>query len=136
MGLNGALACSDEAEPTRQQLIGRRAATQAALRERLDRAKATGDLPATADPATLAAFVMTVAQGMAVQAKAGADRNALNAIVNRVLATWLYRRAKIKIEAPSAVEPEIGPRFVALSQSRKSPWNIGSSAVPASRSPR
>ncbi len=36
----------------------------------------------------LAAFVMTVTQGMAVQAKAGAPRQMLEAIIEHVLATW------------------------------------------------
>ena len=80
LGMNGALACSDDAEPIRRELIRRRAATQQALRRRLERAQKEGDLPASTDCATLAAYVMTVSQGMAVQAKAGASRGALEAI--------------------------------------------------------
>ena len=41
-GINGALAVSDEAEPVRQALIDFRAAGQARLRERFERAKAEG----------------------------------------------------------------------------------------------
>ncbi|HMN59325.1 MAG TPA: hypothetical protein PJ988_03110, partial [Anaerolinea sp.] len=69
-------ACSDDGEPIRRELIRRRAATQLALRKRLERAQREGDLPASADGATLAFFVMTVSQGMAVQAKTGASMKA------------------------------------------------------------
>lgn len=88
LGVNGALACSDEAEPIRKELVGRRGATEAALRKRLDRARQEGDLPADADCAMLASFVSTVNQGLAVQAKAGASKKILQAIVQHVLQTW------------------------------------------------
>ncbi|WP_454726827.1 MULTISPECIES: TetR/AcrR family transcriptional regulator [Cupriavidus] len=88
LGINGALACSDDGEPIRRELIRRRAATQLALRKRLERAQREGDLPASADGAALAFFVMTVSQGMAVQAKAGASRKALEGMVEYVLDTW------------------------------------------------
>ena len=42
--------------------------------QRLERAKAEGDLPADADCADLARLVMTITQGMAVQAAGGATR--------------------------------------------------------------
>ncbi len=88
LGINGALACSDDAEPIRRELIRRRAATQLALRRRLDRAQREGDLPPSADSASLASFVMAVSQGMAVQAKAGASRKTLEGLVAHVLDTW------------------------------------------------
>lgn len=88
LGINGALACSDDAEPIRRELIRRRSATQQALNDRLERARREGDLPPSADSTTLAAFVMTLSQGMAVQAKAGASRQMLDALVEHALATW------------------------------------------------
>lgn len=88
LGVNGALACSDDAEPIRQELIRRRSVTEAALRRRLERARKEADLPASADCAMLASLVMTVAQGMAVQAKAGATRKTLDNMIEHVLATW------------------------------------------------
>ncbi len=88
LGLNGALACSDEGEPIRKELIRRRNATEAALRARLERAKQEGDLPRSADCGMLAGYVMAVNQGLAVQAKAGAPKTKLVAIVQHVLATW------------------------------------------------
>ena len=88
MAINGALAGSDEAEPVRQALIDYRAAAQAQLRERFERAKAEGDLPETAKPDALAAFVMAVTHGMAVQAKAGFSRDMLEAVAEQALSTW------------------------------------------------
>ncbi len=88
LGLNGALACSDEGEPIRQELISRRNAGEAALRARLDRAQQEGDLPASANCATLASYMTTINHGLAVQAKAGASKATLNAIVQHVLAAW------------------------------------------------
>ncbi len=88
LGITGAMACSDDGEPIRREIVRRRAASQSALRRRLERAQREGDLPPSADAATLAAFVMTVAQGMAVQAKAGASRKTLDAMARHVLATW------------------------------------------------
>jgi hypothetical protein len=52
----------------RQALIDFRAAVQARLRERFERAKAEGDLPKTAKADALAAFLMAVTHGIAVQA--------------------------------------------------------------------
>jgi AcrR family transcriptional regulator len=88
LGINGALAASDDAEPVRQALVEFRVAGQERLRERFERAKAEGDLPKTAKPDALAAFVMTVAQGIAVQAKAGVSRDMLKAVAEQALSTW------------------------------------------------
>ncbi|MDI4233106.1 TetR/AcrR family transcriptional regulator [Bradyrhizobium sp. Arg237L] len=88
LGINGALAGSDEAEPVRQALIDFRAAGQAQLRERFERAKAEGDLPKTAKSDALAAFVLAVTHGMAVQAKAGFSRDMLEAVAEQALSTW------------------------------------------------
>jgi AcrR family transcriptional regulator len=88
LGTSGALACSEEAEPIRQELIGRRIAGEAALCRRLEQAKLDGDLPPSADPTNLARYVMTFAQGMAVQAASGADREALYQLCDTVLLAW------------------------------------------------
>ncbi|MDB5405763.1 MAG: transcriptional regulator, TetR family [Rhodospirillales bacterium] len=91
LGMNGALACSMEAEPIRQELIGRRTAGEAALRRRLEQAKAEGDLPAASDPAALARYVMTLSQGMAIQAASGAGREALHQVIATALTAWPSR---------------------------------------------
>lgn len=88
LGINGVLAGSDDAEPVRQALIDARAAGEALLRERFERAKAEGDLPETARPDVLAAFVMAILHGMAVQAKAGFSHGMLEAVAEQALSTW------------------------------------------------
>ena len=88
LGTSAALACSETAEPIRQELIARRQAAEDRLRGRLERARDEGDLPADADPADLARYVMTVARGMAVQAASGADRASLYRIVATAMRAW------------------------------------------------
>ncbi len=88
LGISGVLAGSDDAEPVRQALIEARAAGEAQLRQRFERAQAEGDLAKTANPAVLAAFVMAVLHGMAVQAKAGFSRETLEAVIEQALSTW------------------------------------------------
>ena len=87
LGINGAVAASDDAEPVRQVLIDARAAGEAQIRERFERAKAEGDLPDTAKPDVLAAFLMAILHGMAVQAKSGFSREMLEAVAEQALAT-------------------------------------------------
>jgi AcrR family transcriptional regulator len=88
LGINGSLAGSDASEPVRKALIDARADGEAQLRERFERAKADGDLPKTAKSDALAAFVMAVSHGMAVQAKAGFSRDILEAVAEQALSTW------------------------------------------------
>jgi AcrR family transcriptional regulator len=88
LGINGVLAGSDEAEPVRQALIEARAAGEAQLRERFERAKAEGDLPEGTRPEALAAFLLAVLHGMAVQAKAGFSRETLQGVAEQALASW------------------------------------------------
>lgn len=88
LGVHGALVGSDDSEPIRLALINARAEGEALLRKRFERAKQEGDLPQTANCAALAAFVLTVLHGMAVQAKAGFSRDTLETIVEQALSTW------------------------------------------------
>ncbi|MBS7699867.1 MULTISPECIES: TetR/AcrR family transcriptional regulator [unclassified Chelatococcus] len=88
LGINGVLAGSDEAEPVRQALIEARAAAEIQIRERFERAKTEGDLAATAKSDALAAFLMAVLHGMAVQAKAGFSRDMLEAVAEQALSSW------------------------------------------------
>lgn len=63
-----------------QDLANRRERIEIALRDRFQRAADEGDLSATANPAALARYVMSVLTGMGVQAAAGADRGELEDI--------------------------------------------------------
>jgi AcrR family transcriptional regulator len=82
------LSCGEEADPIRCELNARRAATEAALRDRLERAKQEGDLPPDACPADLARYLATVAQGMSVQAAGGASPDDLRRIAEVALRAW------------------------------------------------
>jgi AcrR family transcriptional regulator len=86
--VNGALACGAKADRVRRQLAAHRDALERDLRRRLDRARATGDLPASARPADLARYVMTVMRGLAVQAAGGATRVELERVVRTALLAW------------------------------------------------
>lgn len=68
-------ACGPDAEPARQHAIACRKAGETALRRRLERARDEGDL--ACDPADVARFVMTVTDGIAVQAAGGTTREEL-----------------------------------------------------------
>ncbi len=88
LGVNGVMAGSDDAEPVRQALIDFRAQGETLLRERFERARKEGDLPPDAKPDALAAFVMAVTHGMAVQAKAGFSRAMLEAVAEQALSAF------------------------------------------------
>ncbi|MCT4703199.1 TetR/AcrR family transcriptional regulator [Enterobacteriaceae bacterium H20N1] len=88
LGINGALACSTDAEPIREMLIRCRAQGEAALRQRLEQYQKDGDLPESADCAALAAYLVTVNYGISVQAKAGVSQPQLLAVVEQALAGW------------------------------------------------
>lgn len=86
--VQGALACGEEAEPVRRELIARRMAGEVAVRQRFERALAEGDLPADADAADLARYVLTVIRGMAVQAAGGVSREELRRVAELALRAW------------------------------------------------
>lgn len=86
--VQGALSCGDAAADIKTELAQRRAATEAAIRARLERAHAEGDLPSHTSPADLARFIATLLQGLAVQAAGGAPRAELEAVVDLALAAW------------------------------------------------
>jgi len=81
----GALVCGDEAEPVRRELALLRKANEAAIRERLQRAKKQGDLPPRSNPADLARYLTTVMQGMSVLANGGATRSELRRVADTAL---------------------------------------------------
>ena len=86
--VQGALRCSDDASPIRDELARRRAAAGPPLRDRLARARAEGDLPEGADPASLARYLCVVANGTALQAAGGLSRADLHDAVTVALRAW------------------------------------------------
>jgi AcrR family transcriptional regulator len=93
MGVMSALACGEEAQPIREELICSRRSVEVAIGERLRRAQEAGELAADCSAPDLARFIATVTQGMAVQAVSGATRDDL-----RRTAEWTLRALPI---APS-----------------------------------
>lgn len=88
LGVSGALAGSDASEPVRQALVAFRAEGEARLRERFERAREERDLPASAKPEVLAAFLMAILHGMAVQARAGFSSDVLRTVADQALLSW------------------------------------------------
>jgi AcrR family transcriptional regulator len=88
LGVHGALACSEEADAIRQELSSRRRAGEKALRQRLERAKVEGDLPADSNPADLARYLSVIIYGMTVQAVGGANRAELRRVAEVALKQW------------------------------------------------
>ncbi len=86
--VQGALACGEAADVVRRELAARRACGEEALRQRLARARAEGDLAAWADPADLARYLMTVMRGMAVTAATAASRDELRRVAQTALRAW------------------------------------------------
>lgn len=85
LSIQGGLSCSPENTAISEILATGRAATEAAIEERMLRAAAEGDLPAGMDARALARFVMALSEGHAVHAAAGAGRAELHASVDIAL---------------------------------------------------
>jgi AcrR family transcriptional regulator len=88
LGVQGALATGEAARGVQASLVEWRNGAYASLQERFQRAVDEGDLPADADASVLARFVITVSNGIAVQAASGVDRDTLNAVVDVAMLSW------------------------------------------------
>ncbi|MFI5841506.1 TetR/AcrR family transcriptional regulator [Catenuloplanes sp. NPDC051500] len=88
MTVQGALAAGEPGHTARDLLVSLRGTGQEHLRDRFARAVDEGDLPAGADPAMLARYVMTVGNGIAVQAAGGATRDQLQRVADAALRNW------------------------------------------------
>src|SRR6266566_654746 len=86
--VQAALVCGEASDCIRKELVSRRLAGEAAVRRRFKRAIAEGDLPADSNPADLARYVVTISQGMAVQAASGASREQLRRVVGAAMRAW------------------------------------------------
>jgi AcrR family transcriptional regulator len=86
--VKGALACSEASSNIQQELSRRRAAREASLRARFERAQLEGDLPGDASPADLAGYISVLLQGLSVQAAGGASGEELQRVVEVALRSW------------------------------------------------
>ncbi|WP_136162199.1 TetR/AcrR family transcriptional regulator [Sphingomonas flavalba] len=88
LGVISSLACGQEAESIRAEVIARRVSAEAALIARFERALAEGDFPTGVEPGALAHYLIAILQGMAVQAGVGASRVQLEQLVETSLIVW------------------------------------------------
>jgi AcrR family transcriptional regulator len=88
LGVQGALAVGETGRVARDTLTGWRAQGQVHLRDRFQQAVEEGDLPADADPELIARYVMTIANGIAVQAAGGATCEDLQRVADAALRIW------------------------------------------------
>jgi AcrR family transcriptional regulator len=88
LGLQASLVSGEDARAIRDLLADWRAENGTQLLARFRRAADEGDLPAGTDPELLARYVMTIGNGVAVQAAGGGERAMLQRIVDAALRNW------------------------------------------------
>ncbi|MEU1799579.1 TetR/AcrR family transcriptional regulator [Streptomyces sp. NPDC019937] len=88
LGVQGSLAAGDPGRSARDALIAWREDAISLLRDRFEQAVDEGDLPPGTDPGMLARYLMTVANGIAVQAVGGATRDDLQQVADMALRSW------------------------------------------------
>ena len=86
--LNAALACSTITEPIRQQLLRSRERFRLDLRDRFEETVATALLPPGMTSDDAASLVISLIQGLAVQAKAGNPQETARRVVHAALLSW------------------------------------------------
>jgi AcrR family transcriptional regulator len=88
LGVQGSLASGASGRAAQDALIAWRDDGRARLRHRFQRAVDEGDLPPGTDPELLARYLMTVSNGIAVQAAGGATRSELQQVADAALRNW------------------------------------------------
>jgi AcrR family transcriptional regulator len=92
--VHGSLVGSDANDPLRVETRNRRALLREAIRRRLERALAEGDLPPGSDSTALARYIVAVMRGMAVEAASGASGEDLHQIVDVAMVAWPSSKAR------------------------------------------
>ncbi len=88
LGVHGSLATGAHGREARDALIKWRGRGASSLRDRFQRAVDDGDLTPGTDPDLLARYIMTVSNGIAVQAAGGATRDELQQVADAALRAW------------------------------------------------
>lgn len=83
--VQGALACSDEAEAAKNLALSHRQDMTSMLHDRFKKGLKDGDLPAKTNTEGLARFYATVMHGMSIQSASGASCKELKEIVKNAL---------------------------------------------------
>ncbi|MDQ6751251.1 MAG: TetR/AcrR family transcriptional regulator, partial [Actinomycetota bacterium] len=86
--VQGSLAAGASARDARDTLVALRNEAVARLSDRFRQAVEEGDLPSDADPALLGRYLMTVSNGIAVQAASGTSRDDLQEVADAALHNW------------------------------------------------
>jgi AcrR family transcriptional regulator len=86
--VQGALATSAETAAIRDELSAIRAGGSTQIRARFERARAEADLPPHADPEALTVFIVSLMNGMAVQAANGVGREAMSHAIELAMRAW------------------------------------------------
>lgn len=86
--IQGALATSPESDKVRKTMAKLRRQAEVEVAERFELSRLRGDLPPGWSPRALAAYIMTVASGMAVQAKSGMSRDELLRVADMAMLIW------------------------------------------------
>ncbi|HSY35651.1 MAG TPA: TetR/AcrR family transcriptional regulator [Acidobacteriaceae bacterium] len=100
--VQGALVASTEGESIRQEMTAVRERGITQMRDRFERARRDGDLPASTDVPALTLFVVSMMNGLAVQASSGHTRDALNRAVDLALSVWPASESEQPLSAPTA----------------------------------
>jgi AcrR family transcriptional regulator len=93
MLITAATNCAPESATVAKRLRAIRASTVEILAERIGGAIKQGELPADTDARALALFFSTVLQGMSAQARDGASRADLEAVLQSAMRAWPGSRA-------------------------------------------
>jgi AcrR family transcriptional regulator len=88
LGVISSTACGTEAESIRQEVLKRRASSDAALLARFERARAEGDFPPHVSPEGMKQYLSAVVQGLCIQAGNGASLAELQGLKDTTLAVW------------------------------------------------
>jgi len=88
LAVQAALACGDNADCMRQELIHQREQLVQALRTRFQQAKKEKDLPRNSNPSDLARYLATLLHGLSVQASSGASKTDLKKVASLALNAW------------------------------------------------
>jgi AcrR family transcriptional regulator len=100
--VQGALVASTEGESIRQEMAAVRERGIAQMRDRFERARRESDLPASTDVPALTLFLVSMMNGLAVQASGGHSRDALNRAVDLALCVWPVSEAAEPSNTPTA----------------------------------
>jgi AcrR family transcriptional regulator len=101
--LQGGLSCGDTQIP--DALARHRAEKEAMLRARFEQARKSGDLSKSSNPAALARYLSAIANGICVQAAAGATAKELREVAAIALAGWPGAESGSQKKPSKAKEP-------------------------------